>query len=176
LSQPYIAEVRLFSFGFAPKGYAMCNGQTLAINQNTALFSLLGTTYGGNGVSTFMLPDLRSRTPVHVGTGGGSTFVLGATGGVENVTLIQSNFPQHNHPMQAQNTPGLSAKPAPSPKNIGQSATGNGQVYSKTLTNLTTLISATLGMNGSNVPHTNIQPYLTINFCIALSGVFPSRN
>lgn len=171
----FIGEVRMMGFNFPPKGWAMCNGQTMAINTNAALFSILGTTYGGNGINNFALPNLQSRTPIHWGQApGGSSYVIGETGGVEGVTLNNSTFPQHNHLMNATNTPGVSAKPAPSPKNIGQAVSGT-MAYSTTITNLTTLIPASLTQTGGSQPHSNIQPYLTVNFCIALTGIFPSR-
>jgi microcystin-dependent protein len=176
LGTPFLAEVRMMGFNFAPKNWAMCNGQLLSIQQNAALFAILGTSYGGNGIQNFALPNLQSRTPVHWGTSiQGANYVIGQTGGVEAVVLNQTTFPQHTHTMVATNTPGVSAKPVPAPKNIGQGVAGT-MAYATTFTNLTTLIPASLSQTGSNQPHTNIQPYLTVNFCIALSGIFPSRN
>ena len=171
MAQPFIGEIKMMSFNFAPRGWALCNGQTLPINQNAALFSLLGTFYGGNGVSTFQLPNLQSSVPVHQGSG----FNIGQNGGVENVQLNTTQLPQHTHLLAAVNTPGASAKPFG--HFLAQSATTvDAAVYLTGNTNLTTLNPASLQANGSGLPHSNIQPYLAINFSIALQGVFPSRN
>lgn len=169
MTQPYISEIRMFSFDFPPRGWATCAGQILAIQQNQALFSLLGTTFGGNGVTTFALPDLRSRVPVHVGQlAGGSNYVLGEQAGTENVTLLQTQLPQHTHLMQVAGaaTTGdpTGALPAtPAANKAYRSGSPNTQL-------------ASTGFSGSTFPHPNIQPYLTVNFAIALQGIFPSRN
>jgi microcystin-dependent protein len=171
VAEPFIGEIKMMSFNFAPRGWALCNGQTLPINQNQALFSLLGTTYGGNGQSTFQLPNLQSRVPNHMGAG----FVEGQVGGAETVQLNTTQLPQHNHLLQAANTAGLSAKPFN--KFLAQSSTGvDGSTYLPGAANLTALNPASLQPAGSGGAHSNIQPYLTINFSIALQGVFPSRN
>jgi microcystin-dependent protein len=165
MGTPYLGEIRVFSFAFAPKGWALCNGQTLAINQNTALFSLLGTTYGGNGSSTFQLPNLQGRMPVHMGNG----FTEGQLGGEMNHTLITSEMPSHRHTATGVSTnatvaAATNATWAASPKN--PYATG---------TNVT-MAPGALSTLGGGQPHNNMPPYLTLNFCIALQGIFPSRN
>jgi microcystin-dependent protein len=170
MTQPYISEIRMFSFDFPPRGWATCAGQILAIQQNQALFSLLGTTFGGNGVTTFALPDLRSRVPVHVGQlAGGSNYVLGEQAGTENVTLLQSQLPQHTHLMQAA---GAATTGDPTGA-IPATPTAN-KAYRSGSPN--TQLAASTGFSGSTFPHPNIQPYLTVNFAIALQGLFPSRN
>lgn len=173
MSNPFLGEIRMFAGNFAPVGWAMCNGQTLAISTNTALFSLLGTTYGGNGQTTFALPDLRSRVPVHPGQGNGlSPYVLGEIGGTENVTLLTGQIPVHNHGVNCNTGAGTQASPAsgfPAVESTGTSldyaASSNG-----------TMNPAMIGNAGSGQPHANIQPYLCVNFIIALQGIFPSRN
>lgn len=178
---PFLGEIRLMSFSFAPKGWAMCAGQTLSIQQNTALFALLGTYYGGNGVSTFMLPDLRSRVPVHMGTPPGrSPYTIGQIGGVENVTLLSTQIPPHNHFVQAVNTVGLDFKPIGQyfSQTEGTGARQQGYVppgSGSPPPNSTTLNPASIQPVGGQ-PHSNIQPYLAMNYCIALTGIFPSRN
>ena len=161
----FIGEIRIYAFGFAPRFWAQCNGQSLPIAQNQALFSILGTTYGGNGVTTFNLPDLRSRTPFHTGT----NFSLGQVGGSENVTLISNQMPQHNHLMNANS--GAPTTGSPAGNFVAQSPSN---AYSATAN--TTMNAADIGNAGGNQPHSNLSPYLTLNICIALSGIFPSRN
>jgi microcystin-dependent protein len=166
MSTPFLAEMRIMSFNFAPKGWAECNGQFLPINQNQALFALLGTTYGGNGQTTFALPDLRSRTPVHMGQG----ITLGERGGEESHTVIMSEMPAHNHIAQGNSAVPNTGSPANAfwcdiSNNSYTSAAGN-----------TTLIPSAITNTGGSQPHTNIQPYLAINICIALQGIFPSQN
>jgi microcystin-dependent protein len=165
MSDPFIGEVKLFSLNFAPKGWALCNGQLLPINQNQALFSLLGTTYGGNGQTTFALPDLRGRVPFHFGNG----YNLGQAGGEEAHALGINEMPLHTH------TPRGDASPA----NAGSPAgnTWGAQDASPYGSTANTAMNATAtGPCGSNGPHPNLSPYLTLNFCIALVGIFPSRN
>ena len=164
MGTPYIAEIRIFSFNFAPKGWAQCNGQLLPINQNQALFSLLGTTYGGNGQTTFALPNLQGRIPVYVGQG----IVLGQSAGEATHTLIQSEMPQHTHPVTGSST---AANLGPPTGNLW--ATGNA-AYSPTAN--TTMSPACITNAGGNQPHENMPPYTTLNICIALQGIFPSRN
>jgi microcystin-dependent protein len=164
---PFIGEVKIISWNFAPKGWAFCNGQLLAINTNQALFSILGTTYGGDGRVNFGLPDLRSRVPIYQGQG----FVLGNLGGEENHTLITQELPTHNHLVQGSLTAADQANPA---NNV--LATANFQLYTTQTGNLTPLDPTTIVNTGGSQPHTNIQPYLALNFIIALQGVFPSRN
>lgn len=172
---PFLGEIRLMSFNFAPKGWAQCAGQTLAINQNQALFALLGTYYGGNGTANFMLPDLRGRVPVHMGQSSSGTYAIGQQAGTENVTLNTSQLPQHNHLVQAVNTKGGALEPFN--KFLAQSqGTGQGQPGYVAAANTTTLNPASIQPAGGTQPHTNIQPYLAMNYCIALQGIFPSRN
>jgi microcystin-dependent protein len=170
LSNPYLGEIRMMSFDFAPKGWQLCNGQTLPINQNAALFALLGTTYGGNGTSTFQLPNLQSSAPIHFG----GAFAQGETGGVEQVALSLAEMASHNHPALAVNVAGATAKPLPSHV-LAQSGSGNAAAYAPP-NSLTPLNPNSIQPAGSGATHSNIQPYLTVNFCIALTGIFPSRN
>lgn len=172
MSGYYLGQIMPLGFPFAPRGFALAAGQLLSIAQNTALFSLLGTTYGGNGTTTFQLPDLRGRTPIGYGNGGQSTTNLGQVGGTETVTLISTQIPAHTHSVYATTTNGTTRNP-------------NGAVYASTTSALHTafpgspgvpLHSSTLTPTGGTQPHPNLQPYLTINFSIALVGIFPSRN
>jgi microcystin-dependent protein len=162
---PYLAEIRLISFNFAPKGWALCNGQMLPINQNQALFSLLGTTYGGNGVTTFALPNLEGRVPFHFGLG----FSLGQTGGEAAHTLTLPELPAHTH--QANANSGNADQVSPG-GNFW--AKGAASAYSATPDNL--MSPNALGNVGGSQPHENLSPYLTLNFIIALQGIFPTRN
>lgn len=171
MAEPFLSEIRMFSFNFPPKGWAFANGQFMPINQNQALFSLLGTTYGGNGQTTFALPNLQGRVPIHFGDG----FTLGEQGGQYAHTLTQSEMPTHNHVMQASSVQGDSLNP--NFANTGNLfATDPANVYSNVLSNLITFNPATVSNVGGSQAHQNMQPYLTINFCIALQGIFPSRN
>jgi microcystin-dependent protein len=172
MTDPFVAEIRIFPFNFAPTGWAMCNGQLLPISQNTALFSLLGTTYGGNGQSTFALPNLQGSAPMHTGQGPGlSQRVLGQMSGTTAVTLLQSEIPQHTHALNAQNAPGDTSSPAGNAYARAIGATpyqppGGAQVA---------MAPQAVGVTGGSQPHNNMQPYLTLNFCIALQGIFPPR-
>jgi len=167
---PYIGELRLLGFTFAPRGWAMCNGQLLSIAQNTALFSLLGTTYGGNGVQTFGLPDLRGRAPLHMGQGPGlAPRVQGELSGTETVTLIPQQMPAHTHQVLASSDDATKKNPVGSvPAGTGSSS------YSDTADG--TMLPAMIQVAGGSQPHNNMQPYLVLNWCIALEGIFPSRN
>jgi microcystin-dependent protein len=169
---PFVAEIRIFPFNFAPRGWAWCDGQLMPLSQNTALFSLLGTTYGGNGKSNFALPDLQGRAPMHPGQGPGlSLHDLGETGGSETVTLLESEIPSHSHTLRGNNTLGESAVPA---GNTLARATYN--VYQpNTNQNLVSMAPESLAPAGGDQPHNNLQPFLTFYFCIALQGVFPPR-
>jgi len=173
VADPFVAEIRIFPFNFAPKGWAWCDGQLLPLSQNTALFSLLGTTYGGNGKSNFALPDLQGRAPMHPGQGPGlSLHDLGETGGSDTVTLLESETTAHSHACRA-----VGADPAdlqaPSPaRSIARSA--NGFAYVTGPANAT-MAPETLAPAGGDQPHNNLQPYLTFYFNIALQGVFPPR-
>jgi microcystin-dependent protein len=164
MSTPFLAEIKMFSFDFAPNGWALCNGQLLPINQNQALFSLLGTTYGGNGQTTFALPDLRGRTPISFGSG----HILGELGGNESQTLTLNELPAHSHVVQASS----GAPNAGSPS--GNFFAANTGAYAAS-TNASMLPSTVTNVGGSQ-SHANMSPYLVISFCIALQGIFPSRN
>jgi microcystin-dependent protein len=169
---PFVAEIRIFPFNFAPKGWAFCDGQLMPISQNTALFSLLGTTYGGDGKSTFALPDLQGCAPMHPGQGPGlSLHDLGETSGSETVTLLASEMPGHNHQLRADTLDPADTN-VPSPGAALASSTG-GTLY-QTAAN-TQLAPQALAPAGGDQPHNNLQPYLTLNFNIALQGVFPPR-
>jgi microcystin-dependent protein len=174
LTQPFIGEIRIFGFNFPPRGWATCDGQILPIAQNQALFSILGTTYGGNGQTTFALPDFRGRTSMHWGQSpvSGATYQLGQLAGTEAVTLSQTQIPTHVHIASAQNVPGTSAKPPA--KLISQSASTSPAFAANA--NLTLVNPASLTVTGGSQPHNNLQPYLVLNFSIALTGIFPSRN
>jgi microcystin-dependent protein len=172
MADPFVAEIRIFPFNFAPKGWAWCNGQLLPISQNTALFSLLGTTYGGDGKSTFALPDLMGRAPMHPGQGPGlSLHDLGESGGSETVTLLESEMPAHAHQVQVSQADGLERFPT------GQLlATGIGVGAYAAPGPLSSLAFQALPPAGGSLPHNNMQPYLTFYFNIALQGVFPPRS
>ncbi|HEX6095156.1 MAG TPA: phage tail protein [Thermoanaerobaculia bacterium] len=172
MADPFVAEIRIFPFNFAPKGWAWCDGQLLPLSQNTALFSLLGTTYGGNGKSNFALPDLQGRAPMHPGQGPGlSLHDLGETGGSETVSLLESEIPAHSHGWRASQADGISQSPQnellATGINISQYAAPGA---------LTMLSPNALAPAGGDQPHNNMQPYLTFYFCIALQGVFPPRS
>jgi microcystin-dependent protein len=163
MSEPFLGELKLMSFNFPPKGWAMCNGQVMPINQNQALFSLLGTMYGGNGQTTFALPDLRGRVPIHVAGG----FTQGQAAGQEAHTLSSQEMPAHTHTVSASSSAGNAADPAA----LAQFSNGYASPG-----NLTTLQPPTILNVGGGQPHENRQPYLVLNWCIALIGIFPSRN
>lgn len=169
-----IGEIRLFAGNFAPRNWAFCNGQLLSIAQNTALFSILGTTYGGNGQTTFGLPDLRGRVPIHPGQGPGlSNYSLGQTAGAESVTLLQSNMPAHNHLVNAVASGGNQA--APTGNLPAVESTGTSKNYSDSSATAQ-MNPATISPAGGNQPFSVIQPYQCLNYIIALQGIFPSRN
>ena len=170
MTNPFLGEVRSFGFNFAPKNWAMCNGQLLSIQQNAALFALLGTMYGGNGVQNFALPNLQSRVPMHRSNDG--TYVQGQVAGTEQVTITQGTMPGHIH--------FLVGTTATADKKVSVGALATSAVatdyYYSPASNLAALNPASIGMTGNGVGHSNLQPYLVINYCIALSGIFPSRN
>ena len=175
MSSPYLSEIRIMAFNFPPKGWQLCNGQTLAINANQALFSLIGTTYGGNGVQTFNLPNLQGNVPIHMGNG----FTLGQTKGEANHTLTVNEMGAHNHLMAA--TAATATEQIPTPNSFlaqAQSQSSNKPAVSIYGTGNVgaPLAPATIGSNGGSQPHPNQQPYLVLNFCIALQGIFPSRS
>jgi len=173
MSEPFLAEIRIFGFNFAPLGWAMCNGQILPISQNTAVFSLLGTNYGGNGTSNFALPNLQGSVAVHWGQWPGlSPYNVGQSGGSENVTLLANQSPGHTHAVKCVSGAGNKQQPA-------------GNVWAKELTGKkdynaapdgTLMNPVALGAAGGDVPHSNLQPYLVMNYCIALQGIFPARS
>lgn len=165
MSEPFLGELKLFSYGQAPVGWALCNGQQLPINQNQALFALLGTTYGGNGQTTFALPDLRGRCAMHVGGG----HIQGEAAGQQAVTLTISQLPQHLHVLNAANADADNV--AAAGNMFGAFNNGYGNAAS-----LTSLLPATVSNVGGSQPHENMSPYLTLSWCIALQGIFPSRN
>lgn len=176
MTEQFLAQIQPFGFNFAPKGWAMCNGQTLAISQNTALFSLIGTYYGGNGTTTFQLPNLQSRVPLHQGTNQGEQFVIGEMGGVENVTLTTATMPMHNHTFNGTNAAGNLNRPDAGSALANSTASPGDSFYGPSNSNQVPLNPASVSIVGSGQAHANIQPYLTLNWCIAQVGIYPSRN
>lgn len=173
MADQFVAEIRIFPFNFAPKGWALCNGQILPISQNTALFSLLGTYYGGNGSSSFGLPNLQGSAPMHTGAGNGiglSTHFLGEAAGSETVTLLASEMPNHAHNVAGATIDNADTN-VPTNNNIGKAST---KVFNTVGTQVQ-MNPSTIGITGSGQPHNNMMPYLTMNFCIALQGIFPPR-
>ena len=174
MADPFVAEIRIFPFNFSPLGWAQCNGQLLPISQNTALFSLLGTTYGGDGKSTFALPDLQGNAPMHQGQGPGlSDRSLGEMGGSTTVTLLQSEMPVHTHPLNATVEDGTQGS-LTSGVAVGTSV-GGALYQTNTAANLGAMNVSALSITGASLPHNNMQPYLTMHFNISLQGVFPPR-
>ena len=170
---PFVAEIRIFPFNFAPKGWAWCDGQLMPLSQNTALFSLLGTTYGGDGKSNFALPDMQGNAPMHPGQGPGlSLHDLGEIGGSETVTLLESEIPSHNHALQSLGAPGN--RTAPLGNTFARASAGNAYVPPAGAP-LAAMSDQALAPAGGDQPHNNMQPYLTLYFNIALQGVFPPR-
>ena len=173
MADPFVAEIRIFPFNFAPRGWAFCDGQLLPLSQNTALFSLLGTTYGGDGRSNFALPDVQGNAPMHPGQGPGlSLHDLGETSGAQTSTLLDSEMPAHSHGLLASGQPGEDPTPGPS-EALARSVGAN--LYQTNSANLVQLAPTALTLAGGDQPHNNMQPYLTLNFCIALQGVYPPR-
>jgi microcystin-dependent protein len=173
VSDQFVAEIRVFGFNFAPTGWAQCNGQLLPISQNTALFSLLGTTYGGDGKTTFALPDLQGNAAMQQGQGQGlSLRDLGEIGGTEAVTLLVSEMPAHTHSLMAAAEPANAQIPSPA---LCLTRSAGGNAYSTTTTSLQNMALQAIAPAGGGLPHNNLQPYLTLNYCIALQGVFPQR-
>jgi microcystin-dependent protein len=174
MADPFVAEIRIFPFNFAPKGWAFCNGQLLPLSQNTALFSLLGTTYGGDGKSTFALPDMQGNAPMHPGQGPGlSLHDLGETGGSEFVTLLVSEIPIHSHGLQG--TAGNANQNSPAGLLLGRPFGGGSPYKPPGGAPIVNLAIEAVAPAGGDQPHNNMMPYLTLNFCIALQGVFPPR-
>jgi microcystin-dependent protein len=171
---PFVAEIRIFPFNFAPKGWAFCDGQLMPISQNTALFSLLGTTYGGDGQSTFALPDMQGKVPMHPGQGPGlSLHDLGEMSGSEIVTLLESEIPSHTHQLRGDNQDQADTS-APGPSTVLAKSAG-ASVYVAPTPPLVQMSPNAIAPAGGDQPHNNMQPYLTLSFCIALQGVFPPR-
>ena len=174
MADPFVAEIRIFGFNFAPSGWAFCNGQLLPISQNTALFSLLGTTYGGNGTSTFALPNLQGDAPMHHGQGPGlSNHALGEAGGSESVSLLRSEIPAHTHALRA--SPDDADLKAPT-SNRSLARSSGGFAYQTSVAGAQGMAPEALAPAGGDQPHNNMMPYLTLSFCIALQGVFPPRS
>lgn len=176
MSEPFLGEIRAFGFNFQPRGWAFCNGQLLSIAQNQALFAILGTTYGGNGQTTFALPNLQGRLPVHSGGSAGPGLApvsLGEMAGTETVTLTTANLPPHAHGTRA--SADLAAVATPAGGVMGAKGRGGVDVYAAP-SPLTPLAAGAVGLAGGSQPHDNMQPSLALNFCIALEGIFPSRN
>jgi microcystin-dependent protein len=176
MGQPYVGEIRMFAGNFAPVGWMLCQGQLLPISENETLFQLIGTTYGGDGQSTFALPNLASRVPLHMGQGSGlSSYQIGQSGGVETVTLTQQQIPNHTHVMQGTNS---GQQQAPAANTIPASVTStkaNVHLYGPAGSAPVTLNAQTISAAGGNQPHDNMKPFLVINFIIALFGVFPTQ-
>ena len=168
MAQPYVGEIRMFAGNFAPAGWMFCSGQLLPISENETLFNLIGTTYGGDGQSTFALPQLQSRVPIHFGNG----FILAQSGGVETVTLTTSQIPSHTHPFLATNNPANSNAPANQVPGLTQSSTITPYGTDNPLVQLN---AASVGPDGGSQPHENIQPYGCLNYIISLFGIFPSQ-
>jgi microcystin-dependent protein len=184
MSDQYLGEIRVFGFNFAPQGWAMCNGQLMSITQNTALFSLIGTYYGGDGISTFALPNLQSRVAIHQGQGPGLTpYVLGEAAGTEAVTLNAQQMPQHNHLVfcngaatgRGGTTFGGGAGETPVNNFPGLAASPANAVYAPARSSVDTMNQSMVQFVGGNQPHNNVQPFLTLTFCIALVGIYPPR-
>ena len=170
MSEPFLAEIRIVGFNFAPRGWAFCDGQILPINQNQSLYSLLGTNYGGDGRTSFGLPDLRSRTPIHKSDG----HPLAQNGGAETVTLTSAEMPAHTHSTKANSSEGDNTSPADD--NLSATAAGELLYRDPESASMTALRGGTVTNTGGGQAHDNMQPYQALNFCIALQGLFPSRN
>ncbi len=172
MADPFVAEIRIFPFNFAPRGWAFCNGQILPISQNTALFSLLGTTYGGNGQTTFALPDMQGNAPMHPGQGPGlSLHDLGEMSGTPAVTLLESEIPAHTHVLRGS----IAVADSPNPAGADTAGPSSDNIYAPAA-NLVNMAFQALPPAGGSLPHNNMMPYLTLNFNIALQGVFPPRS
>ena len=173
MADPFVAEIRIFPFNFPPRGWAFCDGQLMPLSQNTALFSLLGTTYGGDGKSNFALPNLQGSVPMHPGQGPGlSNHFLGELSGAQTVTLLQSEIPVHAHSASGSSGPANLQAPA-ADRVLGRA---NNNVYLDNPGNLVAMAPEALAPAGGSQPHNNLQPYLILNFCIALQGIYPARN
>jgi microcystin-dependent protein len=171
MADPFLAEIRIFPYTFAPKAWAFCEGQLIPLSQNTALFALLGTVYGGDGKSTFALPDLQGRAAMHPGDD--FQFPLGAMGGSQTVTLLESEIPAHTHTLRASNDPSATKNPAGMV--ISRPFGRGNNLFDATTTSVVTMAPESLAPAGGDLPHNNMQPFITMHFCIALQGVFPQR-
>jgi microcystin-dependent protein len=177
MAEPFVGEIRLFGFQFAPLNWAMCNGQLMAISQNEMLFALLGTTYGGDGIQTFQLPNLQGRAALSFGQGPGlSNYNLGQPGGEENHTLLVSEIPAHTHTVGCKSTPDTSTTPTSPVSNFWAKENNGDAPYRTTASGLANMHPSAIANVGGSLPHNNMQPFLVVNFCIALFGIFPSRN
>jgi microcystin-dependent protein len=170
MAEPYLGEIRMVGFNFNPQGWQLCQGQLLSISEYTALFSLLGTSYGGNGTTNFALPDLRGRIPMHQGSGSTGTYGFAEQGGSETVTLTTGEMPQHNHLLNAQSGSGNQASPS-----LGYFAGSDLDQFSSA-SPTTTMSNSLVAINGGSQPHDNMSPFLCVNFVIAMEGVYPSRS
>lgn len=173
--ESYLGQILMVAFNFAPLGWALCNGQIMPINQNQALFSLLGTMYGGNGTTTFALPNLQGRVPIHMGNSDGNNYIMGASSGAENVTLTVNNLPAHSHSANCYSQSGTTSEPAKNfwAETAPLSRTGP---FSYAVSSNAQMAPTAIGMTGGNVPVSVVQPFLCVNFIIALQGIYPSRN
>jgi microcystin-dependent protein len=177
MATPYVGEIRLFAGNFAPEGWAMCAGQTVQISQNPVLFQLIGTTYGGDGVSTFQLPDLRSRVPVHQGTpSGGSTYPIGMVAGQETVTLNDAQMPRHTHSFATTSSGQVQSPANAFPATINNNGQANITLYGNGNAKPTTLAPSSIKPSAGGQPHENIQPYVCLTFIISLYGIYPSQS
>jgi len=177
MSDPYIGEIRMFGGNFAPRGWRFCDGSLLPISGNEAFYSLIGTAYGGDGQTTFGVPDLRGRVPVHQSNGGTSSYVMGQSGGAEQVTLTTQQMPVHNHPLQAANVPGDTGRPQAGQVLASQGPSGSSPPAYVPFngSNQVPLAGGSIGGVGSSQPHNNVQPTVVVNFIICLEGIYPSR-
>jgi microcystin-dependent protein len=177
MSECFLGQIMMAGFNFAPRGFAQCNGQLLAVNQNQALFSLLGTQYGGNGTTNFALPDMRGRTSLGSGNAGGQgTITVGQTGGVENVTLLPAHLPTHTHAMNASTTAGDNRLPATRVFSTSTNSEQTSMLYAASGGATVVMNQQSVASAGGSQSHTNMQPDTTINFCIALAGIYPTRS
>jgi microcystin-dependent protein len=170
VAQPYVGEIRIFAGNFAPAGWQFCNGSLMPISENETLFNLIGTTYGGDGQETFAVPDLRGRLPMHMGSNGGTTFTIGESAGVEEVTLTVAQIPSHTHPMLASTSTGTGSNPQ---GNVLDQMSGAILVYKEQAPTVA-LSTAVIMPAGGSQPHSNLQPFLCVNFIISLFGIYPS--
>ena len=172
MSQPYVGEIRMFGGSFAPAGWAFCDGQLVPISENDTLFNLIGTTYGGDGQTTFALPDLRGRAPVHMGTGGGGIYAIGQSAGSETVTVTTQQIPVHSHFFQASNQ--TASANDPTGTTLGQTITGSA-LYSAVVGPTVAMSPSAIAQAGGNQPHENMQPFLVVSYIISLFGIYPSQ-